>query len=684
MHMDFFRSSSRKGRSRFSKALPNPPPTPPDPLPVSSLTSTSTSTRSKQLPSIPHPSSRLPVMSDKPLPPPQPLNQNLPPLPPLDTKALPKVHIPRRPIAKPQAPPVQQHSPSESIGSVMSAYSRSSGESLIMRSSDGSQRDSAPMYPSEQDVSREGNFSSPTLSSGNNETANTTTVASQHFTSNKGLPPAPSSRYVPTQPMSPQVTSPHEASVGSPNSFMSASSSPQRPIWRRRSVRSERNIEVPNLNLASVSHGSTAASQPGSAQPLQFVASPSSPQQKQQQFPPRTTSGLPGRNIRPVPTHALNPADKDDDMGQSVSKLASNLCGDGTTHSERTLSPTRRLPTPDYENEDVKSPVVDAVVSPISPASSPEPATGDATHHGSKPAIPRKAVTARSSQKASSHFQTGNAESDDKGGALPTIVRDFAPVSPEARTQYPLKDAMHREMRGQYPPFPLNDPNAPQPFVGTPVYPEGQIHPPISYMSQSRDARFGQEHGEVHGTVPGFRPSSRDPGQAQEPVEYREVRSQDLPAADPRLMGFPLHMAEPPSPAMVYNALPVKNSMLDCYQEHKRMLRTRNRNYSLTCQSCHKADTEDRFKCEWCYVRICAACMRVFVDNNRDLRKLLAHVEKSAQSQSQETTFNAEQSEAIGSEAPKPVGGFVEQQPAEDNRKPAHQQAQQQQQPVAA
>ncbi|KAL0931823.1 uncharacterized protein CTRU02_212776 [Colletotrichum truncatum] len=666
MHMDFLRPSSKKGRSRFSKALPVPPPPPPpyDPLQVSSppqLPPPISNDRIKQLPSIPRvpvrsPQVTSPVMSDKPLPPPQSHNQSLPPLPSLETKELPRMHIARRPVAKqpaPQSTPQQQqqqqqqqqHSPTESIGSLLSAYSRSSGESLIM-SPDGSstQRDSAPMYASEQDGTRQAKILTPnSLSFGDNDAAYTN-YGAQKFTSDKSLPPAPAFDYEQGPP--PPAKSGQTATVGSPTSFGSGSpQQQQRPIWRRRSVKSDRNIEVSDLKLA-VSHGSTAASQPNTAQPSSYSAVPPP---TQQQYPPRTSSGLPGRNIRPG-QHQISPpaaTAAEDGMGQEVSRLRekiSRLRGEeganvGASHSDTALSPTQRLPTPDYEKEDVKTPVVDTVVSPISPASSPKPAADQATTEA-KPPVPRKAVTERNIHNAQSLPQM-RAEQPVTNSEAPPTIKQFpvSPLSPESQAQFPARTTSNQQQQQQQ--------------QRAQWQPTGQEHVP----------KFAQQGGDM-------RPASRDQRPRQGSGEYRELREKDMPSADARSSAFPLYTPEPPSPSVVYNALPIKDSMLDCYVRHRVMDRTRNRNYALTCQTCGKADTEDRFKCQWCYVRMCTSCFKTFNSNRRDLRKLLAHLEGNPQSSDSQGPAAAplQPNEAVATGEQK-----AQQQPVEEHQHQQHQ-----------
>ncbi|KAJ0372021.1 hypothetical protein COL26b_009397 [Colletotrichum chrysophilum] len=501
-------------------------------------------------------------MSDKPLPPPQPLNQSLPPLPPLQTKELPKMHIARRPVAatKPVAPPKPQpeeHSPTGSIGSLLSAYSRSSGESLMAKSP-STQRDSAPMFPSDHEgTTKEAKVLTPTSVSSVDNEASYSRLGAPNLTHNKGLPPSPA--YAREQGPPP----PAKAAAGggdSPTSFTSTSSQQQRPLWRRRSVKSDRNIEVPDLKLANL---------PSTQEPTEEM-------------------GQEASRLREKVSHV---------RGQNQT----NGANVGASHSDTALSPSQRLPTPDYEKEDVKAPVVDTVVSPISPASSPEPAAAEQNQQPQQP-VPRKAVTtdrnnvhnAKSLPQMRVDPPTTNSE------APPTITRDFAvsPISPEAQQgQFPARNSSNQQQ--QQPPQQQQ---------------RGQWLPAArEYAAQGGDMRRDQRPG-------------------QEPVEYREIKEQQDMPADPRASFFPITTPEPPSPSIVYSARPIKDSMFDCYARHRTVDRTRNRNYALSCQTCGKADTEDRFKCQWCYVRMCASCLTVFNRNGRDLRQLLAHLESNPQS----------------------------------------------------
>ncbi|KAJ0338810.1 hypothetical protein COL922a_005129 [Colletotrichum nupharicola] len=576
-------------------------------------------------------------MSDKPLPPPQPLNQSLPPLPPLQTKELPKMHIARRPVAatKPVAPPKPQpeeHSPTGSIGSLLSAYSRSSGESLMAKSP-STQRGSAPMFPSDHEgTTKESKVLTPTSVSSVDNEASYFRLGAPNLTHNKGLPPSPAYAREQGPP-------PAKAAAGggdSPTSFTSTSSQQQRPLWRRRSVKSDRNIEVPDLKLAQQ-------------------------QQQQQQFPPRSTSGLPGRNIRPIHLQNLpSTQEPTEEMGQEASRLRekvshvrgqnqTNDANVGASHSDTALSPSQRLPTPDYEKEDVKTPVVDTVVSPISPASSPEPAAAEQTQQQPQQPIPRKAVTDRNNvhnvHNAKSLPQMRVDPPTTSSEAPPTIARDFAvsPISPEAQQgQFPARNSSNQQ----------------------------QQQPP-QQQQRGQWLPAAREHAAQGGDM------RRDQRPGQEPVEYREMKQQQDIPADPRASFFPITTPEPPSPSIVYSARPIKESMLDCYARHRTVDRTRNRNYALSCQTCGKADTEDRFKCQWCYVRVCASCLTVFNRNGRDLRQLLTHLESNPQSSGDVDGANTSNEAATSEEHLT-----VQQQPSEGQQ--YHHQQQHHPQMVAA
>ena len=105
---------------------------------------------------------------------------------------------------------------------------------------------------------------------------------------------------------------------------------------------------------------------------------------------------------------------------------------------------------------------------------------------------------------------------------------------------------------------------------------------------------------------------------------YPEMKSHVEP--DARAFHFPTRKDEPIDRDAVISAHAVKESHHNCFQKHKLMMRRVNRNYPLTCQTCGKADSEDRYACTFCHLRICESCNKVFNYNQRDLSCLMGEL----------------------------------------------------------
>lgn len=102
---------------------------------------------------------------------------------------------------------------------------------------------------------------------------------------------------------------------------------------------------------------------------------------------------------------------------------------------------------------------------------------------------------------------------------------------------------------------------------------------------------------------------------------------------DPRALRFPTWKGKEVATAAadgVYTARELKASHYSCFQKHAIMNRRTNRQYPLTCQTCSKANADDRWACTFCHLRICESCFRVLDANQRDLRRLVADVGRHA------------------------------------------------------
>lgn len=71
-------------------------------------------------------------------------------------------------------------------------------------------------------------------------------------------------------------------------------------------------------------------------------------------------------------------------------------------------------------------------------------------------------------------------------------------------------------------------------------------------------------------------------------------------------------------------APPVLPSHLNCYQTHRRMLHSPNAQHPVPCSTCGVDDEEARWRCVWCYIRICGQCMEfLHKTKGRDLSLLM-------------------------------------------------------------
>ncbi|KUJ21001.1 uncharacterized protein LY89DRAFT_422378 [Mollisia scopiformis] len=237
------------------------------------------------------------------------------PLPPLPNDAsVPAKTIPRRPVggqAKPPKPP--------SIRSLSSVYSDSPGLSRSL--SDSSSRDTKD------------------------------SVSAIDSEIDQNPPPPPKDK---VERQTTNILDSPLSSNGSPK---------QTELWKRRSVRSEKSIVVPDLKL-SKSNGSTA-----------------SPPRRQEQSTdrplPRSITGRKPVPVRPAPPQP-------EFMGNKLAKLEGKLENklkkqtSSEESSKQDEAPPQqypsfqRLPTPEYLKADKQQPTTPQVLSPVSPFTPPE------------------------------------------------------------------------------------------------------------------------------------------------------------------------------------------------------------------------------------------------------------------------------------------------------------------------
>lgn len=632
-----------KARSRFSKALPSPP----------------SFFQKKSLPPSPLPA-RKPVPS--PLPPRtsssnsmvKPLESPLPPVP-LNAKTTapptsPPMTITRRPVAAAgiTTNTLSLPSPDDSpLSSLLSSYSDSnrSSDSTQLSSNGGTtpvstgthQQDSYPAFAVSPELQGSGQVS-PTLDElfftplsihptddVINKGSNGTGIPERSGGSQeaaKQLPPPPVKESRSEQRQTSPAYHPKPVSESTPQPTVVDSPQAQPQIWRRRSLKAEKNLAVSALQLVS-SHGSTASTSsstgppPGpppkdsaQLQPNNSTTSSTSPANNRSPLPLTPNAGFPGRNIRPVASRQQLGEEGSDNMGQEASRLKNTLKkaggngggGPGVTHKDSQSSlprfavfpatdnaPVQRLPTPEYDSGDLlKSPIVETIVSPVSPASSPDLPSERrqppvAPHE--KPLPPPATSTPGLSQKPSLQ---GLASRSPAG--LPSNPAASRNEAPQPQNQFPARTTSKAQ--------------------------------PQTIAQPVQKGRTLSETGSIETVKPHVRDFAFS-GNDYKPVaeEPRETEYTDNPGAE----RFPRSWANQIPEGTIFQPVPISARHHGCITKHQLMHQCRNTFYPLACQACGLKDSSWRFTCSSCNLRICKSCRTSLRKAGGDLHALREH-----------------------------------------------------------
>ncbi|KAL6871085.1 hypothetical protein J3F83DRAFT_734198 [Trichoderma novae-zelandiae] len=455
---------------------------------------------------------------------------------------------------------------------------------------------------------------------------------------------------------------------------LAASPSPRPEIWKRRPHMTQGSREVPGLRLDS-SHGSTADTQSPSDASVSRAAAPepepdqgpdsvrnpvreprpepaapeivpetapetASADRAAAQRAPPFAGGLPGRNVRPSLRLQDGPIIAAPAMGSETSKLKqikdrlapqrpdSALSGAAGAKAGLPSAPVaKRPPTPEYQKEEVKEPAVEPFISPVSPASSPEAPRGaspDFTKglppnpsNGGQPVtlpsgprpVARKALPSHPSQDLTAAKnalrQQPNANSvgasSSQASAVAGPPKDDAVLAGAAA---PLKDAASvRSLASRGAPAVQTQPAKERADALQAVKPQRSMPQSISDSRVPQAGAQGPAYRGRDGTV------------------YAEMKTGGEP--NPKATRFP----KPSYPALmrdgVAKARPLGDAHFDCFQRHRSMARRSNRTCPLTCQTCERADLEDRWVCAFCHLRICDTCHRRLDGYQRDLRRFV-------------------------------------------------------------
>ncbi|KXX76471.1 hypothetical protein MMYC01_207912 [Madurella mycetomatis] len=575
------------------------------------------------------------------------------------------------------APPERTPSPGGSFSSLLSAYSNHTTESTPRSSTNSTTNDVtssknpytvvSPTLDTESSHTKYKAYTPP-ASSDQNAQRNHTNGLQTHETDREELPPPPLPLKDPQRGAQRSQTpaSLQTQTAQPPTSTQTISplgnTSPVEQLWRRRSLKADKSFAVTELKLIS-SHGPTAASaqNPSQGGPESSHSQPTAPPQRQpgtstpapaiQPQPPRTAhAGLPGRNIRPV-VPSEEPALQDDvSMGQGVSRIKEKLGNrrhksrddrnvNGAEaqilHTAATLSPPAsqlsvsplsppRLPTPEYGTNEAKSQPVSTIVSPVSPASSPEP-----------PDEPNPVVAGSAAEPSQGQLRHAKSTPSLASGA------GNPGLGVQLPTGLPTSPAPERE-RGR---------DQTQPPARTPSSGTDDMRP----VSAATRSDVQSSNGSLKpisetGSIETLKPMFRRPPDAYMALEELPLREPDPNQPDATdnagAVRFPRNWYTPLPADEILDPRPLADKHYQCLTGHRYMTANRQRTNPIGCRTCgHKDRNAECYICSACHLNVCSGCSGLLRRFRGDLRQVLRQVkEKKAAEMIERQHFEFEES----------------------------------------
>ncbi|EPE10290.1 hypothetical protein F503_05385 [Ophiostoma piceae UAMH 11346] len=326
----------------------------------------------------------------------------------------------------------------------------------------------------------------------------------------------------------------------------------------------------------------------------------------------------------------------------------------------------QRLPTPEYDNDDKERSRQQAAstetgtsfppnngdgvgrVSVVSAALSIAASRSSSATAVNAPALPEAPASKSPAESITptgapapiaKDGANGYSSSLPKPAAFGLVGRDIRPVKKE--TQQALPQAIQVEQSAQGAPQPQQQQFAPR--TSSRNVPAPAPYPnPYANGSESASAETSSQIT--------IRPASEKApeilygGQQQQQREHqRQLSSRganDGSALAPGMPpAFPSYTVTEPgvngrssaplvvTPDTVFTAPPPSLTHFNCMQGHRGMFRDLNINYPLSCQTCQTFERSVRWRCKWCYVRICTGCRDVLHTHaNHDLAKLMQFI----------------------------------------------------------
>ncbi|KAG6016480.1 hypothetical protein E4U54_001342 [Claviceps lovelessii] len=575
--------------------------------------------------------------------------------------------IPRRPVGGPLHPPPlrtlippPEPSPTDSICSLLSAYAREPDDSL-----------SGSTYTTASTSNR-----IPDSRNSRNQSSSSTAATD-------GIPPAPPPKGGDPDSLDSQLkplpAAPESEQTASPNPEPKPKPKPK--LWKRPSQTANRNKELPDLRLnlpckptAFISSSSVPSAVTSSRASSDTIAGSrvAAEESRKPLTPPRPPAkGLPGRDVRLAGKVKPpdNPSCSTQSMGSIASKVtkikhkwasSSTKTSDKLSHNNNNRTPTRpdtmRPPTPEYRKGDVNPPSTPGDDNTKKPAS-PVSATGSSPAGGPKTtstrdlsrkplpqpifssALPPSETETRSATPYNLASMQSATKRKQLAAATDLCLATTSPADAGQRRSSPSHDeaASPAKRRPKFPPTPNERGRGPS------KSPDSASNRFYASASASASVPGPDGLGIVADSPrrPAMASGGHDPrivySDTQEPMYrgrdgtlYSEMKVLENP--DPRAFYFPRQtdMTDKPLAGAdtVIASKPLSQSHFNCFHGHKTMNRRSNRHYSLTCQTCDKADTEDRWVCTFCHLRICDSCLRALNGHQRVLQNLVDQLSK--------------------------------------------------------
>ncbi|KFY21829.1 hypothetical protein V493_07068 [Pseudogymnoascus sp. VKM F-4281 (FW-2241)] len=337
----------------------------------------------------------------------------------------------------------------------------------------------------------------------------------------------------------------------------------------------------------------------------------------------------------------------------NLSKLKNKLRNSGNTDEAAPSTPTHnqpsitRLPTPEYQKQDpAPAPLTPRIHSPYSPQISPDdPSSRPGSGHGSRPSsrsrqhsfpqrpkLPPTAASTSSIHTIAASILEGRSSPVDPAQAhihpllrtktspsstdltLPTTSAPPPPPQPQppiiaVSSPRASPPATREPPRGRAPsPKPLSpvtttkngapSPKPLSPIAATktqPLSPKA-LSPVIATKTQPLSPKAISPKA--------LSPAEESAYKLQVPGEISK-RMTTILESSPFLQIVPTDLDE----EVVYEALPLAETQVRCYQAHRVMHRSRNDVYPLACGVCGVKDRDGRWCCAWCAVRCCEGCL---------------------------------------------------------------------------